>query len=237
MKLVLFDIDGTLVLTGGAGMRALNRAFQERYGVDRALDGIPLAGRTDRAIITDALARVAPGEPVDEVWLDAFRPRYAQFLEDEMAHGVAVGRKEVMPGVRRLLEALAARADIGLGLLTGNFPESARIKLEHFDLWRYFAWGAFGDGHVDRNALLALATAAARDHHDGLAVPPERVFVIGDTPHDVACARSGGAVAIAVATGFVSMDDLRATGPDALFEDLSETAAVLRVIEGADQRP
>jgi phosphoglycolate phosphatase-like HAD superfamily hydrolase len=232
MKLVLFDIDGTLVLTGGAGMRALNRAFEERYGVPNALEGVALAGRTDRAIIVDGLARVAPGTALDEGWLADFRARYCRFLEEELAHGVAVGRKEVLPGVRPLLDALAARADVGLGLLTGNFPESARIKLAHFDLWRYFKWGAFGDGHVDRNALLALARVAARDHHE-VDVPPERIFVIGDTPHDVACARSGGAVAIAVASGFVSLEDLRATRPDALFEDLSDTAAVLRVIDGA----
>lgn len=231
MKLVLFDIDGTLILTGGAGMRAMNRAFERLCGVSGALERIALAGRTDRVIVRDALARIDPAAAVDPAWLGGFRDVYCRYLEEEMADGAAAG-KRVLPGVRALIDALAARDDVALGLLTGNFARGARIKLDHFDLWRHFPWGAFGDEHVDRNDLLPLALGAARQHAR-LDVPPSSVFVIGDTAHDVSCARSGGAHAIAVATGFVSADELRHTSADEVFDDLSDTAAVLRILQRA----
>jgi phosphoglycolate phosphatase-like HAD superfamily hydrolase len=147
-------------------------------------------------------------------------------LEEEMRVGASEG-KLVLPGVRELLDALAARDDVSMGLLTGNIAPAARIKLAYFGLWDYFAWGAFGDVHCDRNALFDLALEAAR-RHDGTKVERDRVFVIGDTPHDVACARGGGAVAIAVATGFSSADELRAAGADVVFDDLSDTASVMQ---------
>jgi phosphoglycolate phosphatase-like HAD superfamily hydrolase len=228
MKLVLFDIDGTLVLTGGAGMRAMDRAFHRLFGAARALQGVTLAGRTDRVIVSEALERLAPGVRLDDEWLASFREIYCGYLEEEIADGVASG-KRILPGVRPLLDALSTRDDVALGLLTGNFSRSARIKLDHFGLWHYFAWGAFGDDHVDRNELLPVALAAAREAR-GLDVPPGRVFVIGDTPNDVACARSGGAQAIAVATGPSSVDDLWASGADVVFGDLSDTNTVIGVI-------
>jgi phosphoglycolate phosphatase-like HAD superfamily hydrolase len=228
MKLILFDIDGTLVLTGGAGMRAMDRAFAQLCGAERALEGIALAGRTDRVIVRDALDRLSPGATLDETWLEAFQDVYCRHLEVELANGASAG-KRVLPGIRPLLDALAAREDVALGLLTGNFPRAARIKLAHFDLWDYFAWGAFGDAHLDRNALLPVAIQASRDHVT-VEVPAERIVVIGDTPHDVACARSGGARCIAVATGIHAADELRATDADVVFDDLSDTEAVLRVL-------
>lgn len=228
MHLVLFDIDGTLVLTGGAGMRAMERAFQQLFGVDRALQGVALAGRTDRLIVSEALARVTPAVPLDPAWLASFRDVYCPYLVEEMADGVAAG-KRVLPGVRELLDVLSSRSDVALGLLTGNFSRSARIKLEYFGLWEYFAWGAFGDDHADRNDLLPVALRAARDT-TGIEVPASQVFVIGDTPHDVACAQAGGAQAIAVATGFSSADELWASGADVVFGDLANTDAVVQVI-------
>jgi phosphoglycolate phosphatase-like HAD superfamily hydrolase len=229
MTLVLFDIDGTLVLTGGAGVRAMDRTFARLYGTAGALDGIALAGRTDRVIVQEALARLAPATTLDESWLTRFRQVYCDFLVEEMANGARAGGR-VLPGIASLLEALGRRADIAVALLTGNFAQAARIKLEHFNLWDHFPWGAFGDDHVDRNALMhvALATARARLETD---VAADRVFVIGDTPHDVACARAGAARAIAVATGFSTIDELRDTGADVVFEDLSDTTEVLRVLE------
>jgi phosphoglycolate phosphatase-like HAD superfamily hydrolase len=226
MRLILFDIDGTLVNTGGAGVRAMNRTFREIYRVDGALQGIALAGRTDRVIVHDAVARLDPQRTVDDEWLERFRQRYFPILEEEMANGAGAG-KRVLPGVRPLLDALAARDDIVLGLLTGNFAPAARIKLAHFGLWDYFTCGAYGDAHVDRNLLLEVAREAARAHAPGV-IAPERIVVIGDTPHDVACARSGGATAIAVATGIHSLDDLHATEADVVFEDLSDTREVLK---------
>ena len=225
-KLVLFDIDGTLVLTGRAGIRAMNRACEEVIGHVGALDGIPVAGRTDWIILHDALGAI--GHALDDDLFARLRDAYVGHLEEAIAEP-GEGVKAVMPGIRPLLDTLAARPDVFLALLTGNFERSARIKLAHFDLWRYFRCGAFGDDAADRNALVPFALERANGC--GLeAIPPESIFVIGDTPHDVACARAVGAVPIAVATGTFTVDQLRASGAGIVFEDLSDADAVLRVI-------
>jgi phosphoglycolate phosphatase len=220
-KLVLFDIDGTLVLTGGAGLRAMNRACEDLVGHTRALEGIPVAGRTDRIILADVLDRL--GRPLDDGLLAALRDRYLACLEEEIerpGHGV----KAVLPGVQALLDRLAARDDVLLGLVTGNFEAGARIKLGHFDLWRYFRCGAFADDAADRNHLVPFAVDRARGC--GLRdVPAGHVLVVGDTPHDVACARATGAVAVGVATGPFSTADLEASGADVVFEDLRDAEA------------
>ena len=144
------------------------------------------------------------------------------------------GTKAVMPGVRDLLDSLAAQSDVFLALLTGNFEESARIKLEHFDLWRYFRCGAFGDDAADRNALVPFAVERAR--RCGLeAIAPASVFVVGDTPHDVACAHAAGAVPIGVATGTFTVDELRASGAEIVLADLSDTARFLRMLETSNE--
>lgn len=225
-KLVLFDVDGTLVLTGGAGMQALNRVIADALGVSGGLDGIPLAGRTDRAIITDVLARHHRHDLLDDRVLQRFCADYFRYLEEEMARDLP--GKRVLPGVGPLLDALAVRPDVELALLTGNLEEGARLKLAYFDLWRHFPWGAFGGDDVDRNALLPVALARARER--GFEPRPEDVFVVGDTPHDVACARSGGARAIAVATGPYPVEALTATGADLVLPDLSDARPVLELI-------
>lgn len=220
-RLVLFDIDGTLVLTGGAGMRALNRACEDLLGHRNAVHGVPLAGRTDWIILLDALSRI--GRELDADLFAALRDRYLVFLREEIAlpgHGV----KGVMPGVRELLARLHARDDVFLGLLTGNFEAGARIKLGHFGLWEYFRCGAFGDDAADRNALVPFAVSRAREC--GLSdAAPGNVFVVGDTPHDVGCALAAGATPIGVATGSFSVAELRASGADVVFSDLSDVAA------------
>ena len=227
-KLILFDIDGTLVLTGGAGLRAMNRACEHLVGHQNALDGVTLAGRTDWIILDDALAR--NGLALDPALLSELRRRYVEHLREEIELP-GKGVKAMMPGIRELLDALAPREDMALGLLTGNFEEGARIKLQHFDLWRYFRCGAFGDDASDRNHLVPVAMQRARDC--GLVDPsPSDVFVIGDTPHDIACARAVGATPIAVATGSYSVDRLRAAGADFVFKELSDTGSVVRVLEG-----
>ncbi len=227
MKLVLFDIDGTLVLTGGAGVRAMNKACEELIGHSDALDGIPVAGRTDRIILHDALRRI--GRDLDDVLFAALRDRYLQRLQQEIdrpGHGV----KGVMPGVRELLDELEQRDDAFLGLLTGNFEAGARIKLGHFDLWRYFKYGAFGDDAADRNELVPFAVSRARA--SGMPEPrPGDVLVVGDTPYDVACALAVGATPVGVATGGFSVEQLRASGAEIVFEDLSETAAFAELLD------
>ncbi|MEO7274208.1 MAG: HAD family hydrolase [Vicinamibacterales bacterium] len=226
-KLVLFDIDGTLVLTGRAGIRAMNRACEEVISHTDALDGIPVAGRTDWSILHDALGAI--GHQLDDALFVRLRETYVRHLTDEIERP-GEGVKAVMPGIRPLLDRLEARSDVFLGLLTGNFAESARIKLEHFDLWRYFRCGAFGDDAADRNALVPFAVTRAQAR--GLeTIGPESIFVIGDTPHDVACARAVSAIPIAVATGTFTTDQLRASGAELVFEDLADTHAVLRALD------
>jgi phosphoglycolate phosphatase-like HAD superfamily hydrolase len=227
-NLVLFDIDGTLVLTGGAGVRAMTRAFEEVVGHPRALEGIPVAGRTDWVILSDAVQRV--GRDLDGVLFRRLREHYLARLREEIELP-GRGVNAVMPGVRGLLDRLHARDDVWLGLLTGNFVEGARIKLEHFDLWKYFRCGAFGDDASDRNALVPFAVERAR--RDGLPdIAADRVLVVGDTPHDVACARAAGAIPIGVATGGYSVDDLRRSGADIVFDDLSDIDAFCALVRG-----
>jgi phosphoglycolate phosphatase-like HAD superfamily hydrolase len=137
--------------------------------------------------------------------------------------------KAVMPGIRELLPLLDARDDVFLGLLTGNFEQAARIKLEHFDLWRYFKCGAFGDDAADRNALVPFAVERARGCGFD-RIEYSDVIVVGDTPNDVACANAVGAMPIAVATGSYTVDQLRNTGAAIVLDDLSDTDAVMKLI-------
>ena len=225
-KVVLFDIDGTLCLTGGAGVRAMNRVCEEVLGNATALNEVPVAGRTDQIILRDAFAR--EGRELDGGTLESFRTRYVALLREEIHHP-GRGAKAVMPGVRELLDVLSTRDDVFLGLVTGNFEEGARIKLEYFDLWRFFKCGAFGDDAADRNALVPFALRRAADC--GLSpVPSDHVFVVGDTPLDVACAHAVGARSIAVATGSFTAEQLRSSGAQEVFRDLSDTDAFLALL-------
>jgi phosphoglycolate phosphatase-like HAD superfamily hydrolase len=226
MHIVLFDIDGTLVLTGRAGLRAMNRACEDLVRSDNAMAGVTFAGRTDWSILDDVLRN--HGHTLDETLLETLRGRYIGHLEEEIQFP-GYGVKDVLPGIRPLLDALTAREDVRLGLLTGNFIEGARIKLAYFDLWKYFPWGAFGGDAASRNDLVPIAVARARAHGiDGVA--PADVIVVGDTPSDVECALVAGATPVAVATGGYSTEQLRAAGAEIVFKDLSDTAAFLRLL-------
>ena len=196
--LILFDIDGTLVLTGGAGGRAMSRAFEEVFAIARRLrgdrDGGPhrrldpeRRGRRARHLRRRLQPRALPSDV------------YVRHLAIELEKP-GVARKGLMPGVRELLDALAPRDDVYLALLTGNYEAGARLKLEYFDLWRYFSCGAFGDAAPHRNVLVpkALAAVAACG---GPAFIAADALVIGDTPLDVGCAAHAGARSLAVATG------------------------------------
>ena len=225
-RLFLFDIDGTLVVTGGAGQRAMNRAFYDVFGIPDAFTGVELAGRTDTSILADAFARQRMAVTPDAT--AAFRMRYLVCLQEEVPKP---GRnKRVLPGIAALLGELESRSHNFLGLLTGNYCDAAEVKLSHFDLWRYFRCGAFGEDHGDRNALVPVALGRART----AGLPPEvdeaRVVVIGDTPRDVACAHAHGARCVAVATGEYSAAALRSAGADVVFDDLSHTSAVLSAL-------
>ena len=225
-RIVLFDIDGTLILTGGAGSRAMNRAFEDVFRVAGAFDGVPMHGRTDRRLLEDALARAGVLSEDGELW--RFRDRYFErLLETIHEPGPLNG---LMPGIRVLLDALAPRPGVFLAILTGNYEQAARIKLEYFDLWRYFRCGAYGDAVVDRNDLFPLALSRAFACV-APRIPHSEVLVVGDTVLDVACAAAAGARSVAVATGPSDVETLRGSGADVVFEDLRDTAAFLRLLE------
>ena len=179
-KLVLFDIDGTLVLTGGAGVRAMNRAFKDLLGVGDAFVNVPMAGRTDLAILTEVVARATPAFALDEDWIARFRDRYVALLREELQ--VDAPGKCVLPGVADAIAALASRDDVHVALLTGNFRDGAEAKLGYFSLWDAFPFGAFGDEAVDRNLLLPVALDHAETRGLGPFAPRD-VFV--DRRHPV----------------------------------------------------
>lgn len=224
--LLLFDIDGTLVLTGRAGTRAMTRSFEAVLGIPDALESVDVAGRTDRLIVRDALAQ-AGRPPIDEATFERFRDLYCELLSEEIVKD-GTGGKGVLPGVRPLLDALVDRDDVRLALLTGNFRRSAEIKLAYFDLWRYFDWGVFGDEALDREHLMPIALERQRQLDP--PIDPVDVVVIGDTPHDIRCARFGNTRVVAVATGHYSFEELAPHAPDALFADLGDLEAVLAAL-------
>ena len=214
-KILLFDIDGTLLLSGRAGYRALTRAFEELFGVARGYDDIPVAGLTDELILTAALDRA--GVRVDRETRARFHGRYCELFADEIHFPGP--RKGLMPGVEALLETLSRYDAVRCGLVTGNFARPAQIKLEYFDLWRFFRFGAFGDDASVRDELVPIAVERAR--HEGVAVAAAGdVVVIGDTPLDVQCAVAAGARSVAVATGSYDEAALRETGAHAVLTEL-----------------
>jgi phosphoglycolate phosphatase-like HAD superfamily hydrolase len=219
-SIVLFDIDGTLVQTARAGVRGMNAAFQELHGRADALGGVPIAGRTDRAIVSDAF-RAAGLDPTAEA-VTTLREAYVRHLAVEIRRPAA-GAFGVLPGVEPLLDRLAVRSPTPIGLLTGNFARGAAIKLSHFDLWRRFAFGAFGDDHLDRRDLVPVA--CARCAEAGLAVSPAALIIVGDTPLDIDSAHAHGALAVAVATGLYTVEQLRAAGADLVVETLEPLAS------------
>ena len=224
-KLLLFDIDGTLLLTGRAGEYALRLAFKERFGVDDDLSAISFAGSTDGAIARQMFA-AHDIPPTPENIADLF-DGYVHHLARELPR--REGR--VLPGIIELLEALHRREDCVLGLLTGNIEKGAELKLSHYGVWDFFEFGAFADDHVDRNKLGPVAHSRAVEKH-GISFEAEDVLVIGDTPRDIDCARAAGFVAVAIATGSYAKDELAAHKPDFLFEDLSNTRGVMEALLG-----
>ncbi len=221
--LLLWDIDGTLLASGGAGLRALQVALARVFAVDGPLDDIDFAGRTDRWILRRIFEKFS---------LPATEENFARYLEAYVAAlpaALANPHARVLPGVRALLAAAAARPDVTQGLLTGNIRRGAQAKLGHHGLWDHFPFGAFADDSEHRNDLGPHALRRAREHA-GVDFEPTRVWVIGDTPHDIACGRAIGARTLALATGSHSLDSLRAHAPDAALPDLADAAAFWNLV-------
>ena len=223
-SLLLWDIDGTLVWMDRAGERSLLLLIRELYGRDLG-DKLPVAlqGRTDTSIARDILAWLGvPATPEEEL---RFRDAYIALLPRTLPAANA----KLHPGIREALDAVHAHPEIHQALLTGNLQEGARLKLSHVGIWDYFEFGAFADDSSIRDELGPFALARAKEKL-GIEFPPERVFIIGDTPHDIACGKAIGAKTIAVATGSYSVEELAALNPTHTFADLSDTQALLNVV-------
>ena len=219
-RLLLWDIDSTLIDSARAGMKSLKRVVATRFGVEDDLHDIEVAGRTDAHIARSILAKYGVERTTEKV--SAFLDEYLAGLGELLPQ--TNGR--VLPGVAEILERMHAREDRMLGLLTGNLKRGAELKLRRYGLWDYFEFGAFADDHHDRNELgpFARTRACERHHFD---FPPHAIDVLGDTPHDIACGKAFGARTIAVATGSSTCEQLAAHEPDFVFRDLSDVDEVV----------
>lgn len=227
MKLVLFDIDGTILLTDGAGKRAIHRALREVFG-STGPDNHQFGGKTDPQIVRELMRIEGHEDPHIDDRMPALLDRYVTYLEEELEASAA--KVETMPGIHALLDALDERDDVIVGLLTGNLVAGARAKLDAVGIdFERFKVGAFGSDHEMRGELPAVAQRRTREQL-GVDVHGADVIVIGDTPADIDCGRSIGARAIAVATGFYSVEALSEHNPAVVFEDLSDTPAVIDAI-------
>ena len=234
-SIILFDVDGTLLWSGGAGSLAMRRTFQQLYGIEDGFRGVEFSGRTDWAILQDAMqrhglldadARSGPAESALPQEIVRFQETYHRLLEPTL-YDVKGGR--ALPGVPRLLAALSAREDVRLGLATGNFREATFIKLRHFGLDGYLSEGGFGDDAEDRGEMVGIAIKRVAG---GAPVDRKSVWVIGDTLLDIEAARANGARVLAVATGPCSLEELRTAGADLALEELSGNEAVLAALLG-----
>ena len=219
-RLLLFDIDGTLIHSGGAGVHALKSALTERFGITDDLHDIEIAGMTDSGIVLSILNKHKI--PATNENVSAFLDSYVHFLSLELPRRMG----NLLPGVLELLEKLKSRPHLVLALLTGNVSRGAQLKLEHYGVWHFFEFGAFADDHHDRNRLGTVARARAKEKH-GRQFSASEIDVIGDTPRDIACGKAFGARTIAVATGTWSRDKLAKYQPDFLIDDLSDVEGII----------
>ena len=214
----LFDIDGTLLLTEGAGRDALVLALRDHFGVEDDLSGIPFAGRTDLLILGDILTRhglAFTGEGQARFWDRVLMP--LQRLMDPPRGGL-------LPGVPNVLDGVQGEPSWVPALLTGNVTRMADLKLGAFGVRERFVFGTYGEEGGDRDAIARLAVKRAAERY---GVSPQQCVVVGDTEHDVQCARAAGAHAVAVATGSRSLEELEACSPDLALADLTDAARLL----------
>ena len=233
---LLFDVDQTLLYSGGAGSLAMRRAFHELYGFDDGFRNVESTGRTDWAILKDAFRNhglLEPPEPREGQInqgafpgvMAAFQQTYYRLLEPALREAEGGHLK---PGIVELLEALAGLDNVRLGLATGNFRGAAMTKLRFFGLQDYFSDGGFGDDAEDRGDLVGVAIGRIA----GPAADPRSVWVIGDTRLDVHAARANGVLALGVATGTTTVEELEAAGATVVLRDLSNTEEVLEALLG-----
>jgi len=222
-RLLLFDIDGTLIHSGGAGVYALKNALAERHGIRDNLEDIEIAGMTDSGIVLSILNKHKISATNENV--TAFLDSYVHFLSLELPRR----KGSLLPGVLELLKKLKARRNIVLGLLTGNVSRGAQLKLGHYGVWHFFEFGAFADDHHDRNQLGSFAQARAKEKH-GREFSAGEIDIIGDTPRDIACGKALGARTIAVSTGTWSRQELAKHHPDFLIDDFSDVDRLMNTL-------
>ncbi len=218
MKVLLFDIDQTLINTGGAGLRGLDRACLKLFGLQNAMEGISPHGKTDPAIVREIVRRKLGSETPTNTDIATILDSYISFLKEEV-HTSATYR--VLPGVQTLLDQLAARGDVLVGLATGNIELGARIKLERGGLNPYFSFGGFGSDAEDRTELVRKAAEKAA-HKNGGFIVPSNIFVIGDTPLDIDAGNRAGFKTVGVATGSYSVEQLLTSGARIAVPDLAQ---------------
>jgi len=222
MKLLLFDIDGTLLLSGGASRVALNRAFSHVFGYENGLQDVSMMGRTDPLIMKEVLDR--HDLPWDENRMKTFQQVYYQFLEQEMQNPETV--KTRLPGIDRLLEILSKDEAFVLGVLTGNWEHGATIKLRHFNLQHYFQLGAYASDEAERHKLVPVALKKFEQRFQQ-TILPDNVYVIGDTPLDIIAARPHGVRTVAVATGYHDKESIQKENPDIIYDNFSDIEQVV----------
>lgn len=227
MRLVLFDIDGTMLKSAGVGRASMESALEKVFGTPGNRE-YRYDGKTDRQIVREAMKSEGHGDEFIDARMDSVMRQYVGGLDERIGSGMYAVR--ILPGIPELLDALEKRNDVVIGLLTGNIREGAKRKLAaagvDFDRFRI---NAFGSDSEHRPDLPAIARQRAKESLD-LHIKGDRMYVIGDTPADIACGRELGARAIAVATGLYTVDDLREYEPFAVFQDLSDTAGVMETI-------
>ena len=237
MILLLFDIDGTLISTDGAGMRAFYRALQEVFGIRIGRKAVRPDGKTDPLILKETIAHFGLNERRNIRSQEEIFARYLDYLEDEMRRTLESGRIRILPGVENLLHALSHEPDFALGLATGNIEGGARVKLEKAGLSGFFHFGGFGSDSEDRTELTRIGIR--RGSHYVSPAPVDGAFVIGDTPFDVVHGRSAGAFVVAVASGSYGIGELRACAPDLALADLTSAESIIsfmrtRILSGPD---
>jgi phosphoglycolate phosphatase-like HAD superfamily hydrolase len=223
-RLILFDIDGTLV-RGGPAKTAFLAAMAETYGTEGDPEHVSFAGKTDPQIAREILRRAGLDAPAIDQGFPKLWQRYLERLEVALE----MHPMTVLPGVRELLEGLSGLEGVALGLLTGNIQGGARLKLASAGLWDHFAVGSFGSDHEERDELPAIALVRARERW-GRPIEACDALIVGDTPRDVACGRAGGIRTLAVATGTFGAEALREAGADHVLDDLSATERVVALL-------
>jgi len=231
--LVLFDVDGTLIDSAGAGREAIEGALHDVYGTAGPIDELPFDGLTDPSIARTLLRAGGIADARIEAGLDALWATYLARLADSL--GARAGRVRALDGVSALLDALAGAGAV-VGLVTGNIEPGAARKLDACGLGGRFSFGAFGSDAEDRDALPAIALERATAS-TGCPFAPDRVWIVGDTPRDVRCARAGGVRALAVASGRYSVAQLAACAPDHVTSSLADTEWVLERLTGRAGAP